>query len=49
MRDYRTFKRQLTHMSDYPQVRRVVDVRHGVVYINVDAAADAKLIWLLPA
>ena len=49
MHEYRMFRRKPTHMPDYPNVRRVVDLRHGIVYINVDAAADAKIIWLLPS
>ncbi len=47
--EYKKFRREALHMPQRPDVLRVVDARNGVVYINVDAAADAKLIWLLPS
>lgn len=47
--DYKKFRRESLQMPQCPDVLRVVDVRNGIVYINVDAAVDANLIWLLPA
>ena len=48
MSDYKTFKRQLAHIRDYPQLLKIVDAQNGIIYINVDAVSGANVVLLLP-
>lgn len=44
---YKDYDRILCSMPDMPEVLKVVDTMHGVIYINKDAAPDAKIIKYL--
>ena len=47
--DYKDYRRKKVDLPHEPEVLRIVDARHGVVYVNTAAREGAKLIILLPA
>lgn len=44
---YKDYEKVLCHLAGRPDVVKMVDTMHGVIYINQDAAPDAKIVLYL--
>ena len=46
-RQYKDYDKILCSMPSRPDVLKMVDTMHGVIYINKDAADDANIVLLM--
>lgn len=46
-RPYKDYDKILCSMPSRPDVLKMVDAMHGVIYINKDAADDANIVLLM--
>lgn len=46
-RSYKDYDKILCSMPSRPDVLKMVDAMHGVIYINKDAADDANIVYLM--
>ena len=44
---YKNYDRILCSMPSRPDVLKMVDALHGVIYINKDAVDDANIVYLM--
>mgnify|MGYP006991700622 CR=1 FL=1 len=44
---YKDYEKRFFEMPDRPYVLKIVDTIHGIIYLNQDAAGDAKVVILV--